>query len=182
MAFVPQDPNKSAELFSHELRSGLSWRLFVFFLITFSIAILSYFGLQFGYKLFLERSIANYDKLLEESRTKIGITEQKNLIAFYSQMINLKSLFKSHIFGSKLFEFLEKSTNVRVAYASANLSAPERELSLDGVTDSYETLVSQVISFENHSGVDRVILGSNSFDGNLVKFSLKVVFKPNFFQ
>ena len=180
MAFQSQNQNPT-QLFSYQMRSGLSWRLFVFFLITFVIAILSYAGLEYGYKTFLNKSIASYDAALEEARTKIGISEQKNLIAFYSQIVNLKSLFSSHVFGSRIFTFLESTTNLKVAYTSANLSTKDMQLSLDGVTDSYETLVSQLATFENAKEVDSVVLGTNSFDGVMVKFSVKIIFRPSFF-
>ncbi len=181
MAFEPQNQNPKLQLFSQDLRAGLSWRLFIFFLVTFSAAGLSYIGLQYGYKAFLNNSIAKYDAALEEARTRIGASEQKNLIGFYSQIVNLKSLFRTHVLGSKFFAFLEASTNTRVAYTSASLSVPEKQLSLEGVTDSYETLVSQLIAFENSKLVKSVILGNNALDNGLVKFSVKIVFVPDFF-
>lgn len=181
MAFEPKNQNPKLQLFSQDLRAGLSWRLFIFFLVAFSIAVLSYLGLQYGYKTFLNNSIEEYDAVLEEARTRIGVSEQENLIGFYSQIVNLKSLFRSHILGSKLFAFLEANTSTRVAYSSASLGVPERQLVLDGVTDSYETLVGQLMAFENAKGVESILLGNNSSDAGVVKFNLRLVFKPDFF-
>lgn len=180
MAIIPKNQNQD-QLFSSELRSGLSWRIFIFFLVTFAIAFLSYLGLEFGYKAFLSASIADLDAEIEEARTRIGIEEQENLIIFNSQLANLKTLIGSHIFGSKILAFMESATHGRVAYSAANLTVEDRTLALEGVTDSYATLVSQIVAYENAPGVENIILGSNSFDGGLVKFSVKVVFARNFF-
>lgn len=178
MAFEPQNTG----LVSHELRAGLSWRLFLFLLILFSTLFLAYLGLQFGYKTFLNNSIANYDRQIAESSTQVGEVEQNNLIGFYSQIVNLKRLLGQHVFASNLFDFLEANTHSRVAFSTVSLNTQTSELSLDGVADSYSNLVSQISHFENQPGVRRVTLGQNAADRSVVRFSIKINLDPNFFN
>jgi len=174
--------NQRSEFFSHELKAGLSWRLFTFLAIIFTVSVLTYAGLQYGYRPFLDRSIVDYENILRSATARFGAAEQSNLIGFYSQTVNLRSLFKSHILSSKVFTFLESATSPKIAYTSADLSIAEKQLTLSGVTDSYETLINQIISFERYSGVQKVLLGDNSFsDTGVARFTVKVIFNENFF-
>ncbi len=180
MAFEPKEQNTT--LFSHELRAGLSWRLFVFLLIIFSAFALSYAGLEFGYKTFLKASIDDYNKKAAAIPAKFGADQETKLIAFYSQLTNLKSLLAQHVFPSNLTAFLEASTNSNIAYTDAALDIKNSSLSLDGLADSFGSLVSQISYFETQKSVQSVTLGQNSLDKGVVRFSLKVILVPDFFN
>ncbi len=84
-----------------------------------------------------------------------------------------------HVFSSNVLSFLEASANSNIAYSGVGLNVQTNELILDGVADSYATLVSQVAYFEKQKAVKSVTLGQNSFN-KTVKFNIKVILVPGF--
>ena len=142
---------------------------------------MSYVGLNVGYRSYLNESIASLSVEIKNSAERLALTEKKDLIGFYSQITNLKGLLDSHLFGSKVFAFLESSTNFRTVYTTVNLSVPERQLTIDGLTASYDTLVQQLLHWEQSKDVERLILEENSLSSDLIKFRARVTLRPGFF-
>lgn len=175
------DQGAKPQLISHELKAGLSWRLFVTLFIVFFSLVLIYLGMEFGYKTFLRSSITSLEAQMEETGNKVGETEQQNLILFYSQLFNLKTLLNRHVFSSNLFDFLERNTHPNVVFSDLDLNTATGELTLNGIASSYSALVSQISHLESQRGVRSVSLGQNSLDRGAVRFSAKINFVPNFF-
>ena len=182
MAQTLENRGQYGEYLNLQTKTGLSWRLFLFAIFALAISVLSYLGLEFGYKSFLMSENAKAEEKIRQSFTEIEETEQKNLIAFNSQIINLKNVLGAHIFGSSLFPFLEQSTGESVVYNSMALSVADREILLDGFTDSYATLAGQAQFFEGSKSVEKVVIGSSSFSQGSVKFNLRITLKKDFFD
>ena len=193
MAQRLENKGQYGEYLHFEVKAGVSWRLLLFALFTFLIAVFAYLGLEFGYKKFLDDSIAKLDADIKASLTRVGDEEQANLVAFNSQIVNLKKITDAHVFGSNIFDFIEKSTGPTVTYGSMSLSIPKAELTLDGVADSYSTLAAQAQFFEDlrvnpkdeksPKVVDRVVVGSSSKDEDgSVKLNLKLTLNKDFFD
>jgi len=177
-----QYQSSAAEQFAGDSdQTGSSWRLFSFLLVIFSVMLSSYVGLNVGYRAYLTSSIADYDEKISASGAKLEIKERKDLVAFYSQMINLRDILKSHIFASKIFPFLESSTNLKVAYTTVGLSVPDRTMTIDGLAGSFDALVQQLAFWQQSGEVEKIILEDNSTVNDTVRFRADITFKNDFF-
>lgn len=143
--------------------------------VIFLAAILSYFGIIFGYQPFLESGIREKDGEISKLADSVSKQEQEKFIQFYSQLVNLKVLLDNHANASKAFPFLERVTHQKVFYQNATLKVPERELELEGAAESYLALAEQLESFARSSEVERYLLTQSQLKENLAQF--KVVLK-----
>ncbi|OGY57111.1 MAG: hypothetical protein A3E61_02335 [Candidatus Colwellbacteria bacterium RIFCSPHIGHO2_12_FULL_43_12] len=151
--------------------------MFVFVGIIFAFSVLSYIGLSFGYKPYLESSIQNIESEFNSLSLQIESKNQKNFVEFYSQVANLKSLLASHVQTSKVLPLLEQSTHPQVSYSAINLLVKDRSLAIDGYAASYDVLAAQLASYEQATWVDRVILNSSAVSDKTVRFSIKLNIK-----
>jgi hypothetical protein len=163
--------------FREHLDIGWPWRMLVFTLMLFLAAVLSYLGLTFGYQPYLEDSIAKTESELNSLSLQVSADSKEDFIAFYSQLVNLKSLLDKHIAVSKLLPLLEQQTSRKVAYSSATILAQEKTLRLEGLAESYQVLAAQLALFEQAPWVEKVILDDSSLSEKNVKFDLRLIIK-----
>lgn len=161
---------------------GWPWRLFLFSLLALTAAAVLYFGLEFGYKTYLNSQIQNRDGAIDELTKTISPEEQRRFIDFYSQLANLKVLLNNHLFTSRLFPLLESNTNQLVYYDSVDFSIKDRRLALEGVAASYEALSQQLAAFNQVSEVERVLINESRRDGERVRFRLNLFINPALFE
>lgn len=163
------------------LPSGTPRRILITSFVLFLAVILTYFGLAFGYKIFLENSIKDLEAEVKTVSTQISPEEQENLIKLYSQISNLQKVLVNHKDVSPIFLFLESSTHPRVVYNTMNLSVTDRELALEGAAGSYEDLAAQLAIFEKSPSVERIFLESSQAAGSVVRFRVILEFKSKMF-
>lgn len=175
------DFNPSDLTAKDQMPSGLSWHMFTFLLIVFVVTVLGYFGLEFGYKRFLNSQIKELDAQIAISTSGREAEGEKNLVDFYSRVSNVKSLMEAHPIASKVFAFLESATNVKVVYNSVGFSTSQREITLDGAAASRSVLASQLLAYESYDGVSKVQLQSDTQSGSAVKFRARIILDPKFF-
>lgn len=164
------------------LTVGWPWRMFIFTLVIFLISLLGYLGLAFGYKPYLQSSIAKVESELNSLSLQINSKDQKSFIEFYSQVANLKSLLNTHVVTSKLFPLLESSTHQKVVYSSVNLIVQEKTLRIEGFADSYETLSAQLALYKQAPWVEKVILDNSSLADKTIKFGARLIIKNEAFN
>ncbi|HEY4496938.1 MAG TPA: hypothetical protein VI432_02210 [Candidatus Paceibacterota bacterium] len=180
---TPSQTQNIKETFVQEdLTAGLSWRLFIFLLIIFSTLLFGYWGMEFGYKSFLSNSISNLDEELKVLGAEVQSVDQKNLLAFYSQIVNIRTLLGSHIFSSKVFTLLESLTHDRVAYLSSSVSVQDRTLRLEALTNSYDTAVAQLDTYSRSPSIEKVTLGGIQFVNDVIRFEVDLTLKSEVFD
>ena len=157
---------------------GWPWRLFLFSLILFALALFVYLGIIWGYEPYLRAQRQSLDQKITEIGGVINESDRENFVNFFSQLVNLQDLLNSHIKGSNIYSFLEKNTNQGVYYEGGNLSVAERYLRLDGIARSYDNLIQQLVAFEQAPEIERVILQESQTADKGVRFSLQLVIKP----
>lgn len=155
----------------------LAFSIFIFLLVG-----ISYFGLAFGYSAFLRGGIEDSSTKLDELGKRISADDQKELTGLYSQISNIEKLLNSHVLGSRVFTFLEATTVNQVTYIGADLSAPDRRLTLDGAASSYDELVRQMAAYDAASEVERINLESSETVGSVVRFKISLIMKPEIFK
>jgi len=162
---------------------GFPWLLIVFSGILFGFSLLIYGGLQ-GYNRVLDGQVADIDDQLQSLKGEVDTESQRHYLDFYSQIANVQKILNSHVQLSDFFSDLESRTNTRVKYNNIGVNASRNEITLDGVSESYERLAEQLESFRLMQGVTRVELKSSSVNtnGNRVDFSISVKVLPQAFQ
>lgn len=160
-----------------KLAVGWPWRMFVFTLIMLLAAVVTYLGLSFGYKPYLQNSVSEAESELKSLSLRISPESQRNFIRFYSQVSNLKSLLAKHVIASKLFPLLETVTNKKVVYSLTTLIPEEHTLRIEGFVASYEILAAQLTLYEQAPWVEKVILDNSSLSGKTIKFGARLIIK-----
>ena len=180
----PQYPSLNNQILTHseKVPSGVPGRFLAFSIFIFLLVMVSYLGLTFGYSAFLRGEIEDSKAKLDELGGRISLNDQKELTQLYSQISNIEKLLNSHILGSRVFSFLEATTASQVNYIGADLSVPDRRLTLDGAAASYDELVRQMVAYDGASEVERINLESSEVVGPVVRFKISLVFKPEIFK
>ena len=164
-----------------ELPVGWPWRFFLFSLLIAVTAVVAYAGLAFGYMPFLQSQIARQEENLEELGRVVPQKKQDELTGFYSQLVNLQGVVKSHAAVSPLFNIIESRTNTGVQYTLFEVRVPERKATLEGVAASYGIFAQQLHAFNLTPEIESMIVNdSNALEGR-VKFRLSIIFKPALF-
>ena len=147
-----------------------------------SIAVIVYGGLLYGYKPYLENQIADVDEEINALAAKIPKENQEQLLRFYSQLSNLKNILDNHTIASKFLAFLEKNTNRRVFFTKLTEITSERTITLEGVTDNYDTLAQQLQAFKEAKEVERFVISDSQLNENQIRFKVQVVLSPALFK
>ena len=119
-------------------------------------------------------------KVLESKENK---EMQTKIIALEKTLKNTKTLLKSHIYSSQIFDWLEKLTLGQVQWTSFDLKAKTGQLSLKGQTANYNTLAKQILIFENDPEVKNIKtsgIALSQLGG--VGFSMEIVLEPKIFS
>ena len=180
----PQYPSLNNQILSHseKVPSGVPGRFLAFSVFIFLLVTVSYLGLAFGYSAFLRGEIEDSSAKLDELGQRISTDDQRELTQLYSQISNIEKLLNSHILGSRVFTFLEAATVSQVAYIGADLSVPDRRLTLDGAASSYDELVRQMAAYDEAPEVERISLESSETVGSVVRFKISLIMKPEAFK
>ena len=171
-----------ARLGAERLSAGWPWRLFLFSVLIAATSLVAYVGMEFGYKFYLQSQIQAKDQAIKDLTQKVSEQDQEKFINFYSQMANLKVLLDEHIIVSKIFPFLETNTNKLVYFNVLDFNFKDRRLSLEGFAQSYEILAQQLEALNRAPEVNQLLVNESQTQGNIVKFRLSFVLKPEFFK
>ena len=148
---------------------------------SFLAALLVYIGLAFGYTGFLESSITDLEEEMDTLSRQISPEQQEALARLYSQINNLQMLLGEHVETTGLFAFFEANTDPNTAYASVNVLVESNEINIEGVTDTYESLVSQLAIYEQAPEVNSFLLESSTVSDGVVRFKLNLRMTPDTF-
>ena len=159
-----------------------AWRLLSFMIFVFAVFLLSYFGLTFGYRKFLEAQLNKTKQDLADLASQISKEQQETYLKFQYQLVNLQKLLTSHVIIANLLPLLEANTNQSVSFSSLEVSAVDHKLNLQGVARSYDVLASQLQAFEELPSVVRYQITSTKLkEGGKVDFTASVILNPSVF-
>ena len=152
---------------------GGAWKLLYFMSFVFLVFLLTYVGLTFGYKNFLEARIDTTTKKLGTLvATDPTLGKQDEFLAFQTQLINLKNVLDTHSSPSKILKLLEAHTNARVQYTNLTFSVPDRRVEVQGIAPTYDILAEQLQAFANMKELTRYEMGNARIkEGGAVNFS-----------
>lgn len=177
-------PQKVIEQLGREPSRTPGWagQILMFSGTIFFISLVIYFGLNFGYKTYLNSTVKKLQDQVATFSQQISVEDQKKIISFYSQISNLKTALTNHVFSSQLFSWLEKNTQVNVFFDKFNLNVANNQLSLSGVAKTMDDVNQQLVIFQSQENVSKLALGSVNFTGGIWRFETVLSFHPGYFS
>jgi len=92
------------------------------------------------------------------------------------------NLIDRHLFSSKVFEIIEKSTHPQVWFTEFDLDSREKTIALSGETQSFETLGQQIFIMRNEEAISSVELEDLTINADgRVEFNISLTLKSNAF-
>ncbi len=180
---MPTYDQKTDDLLAPEENAiGWPWKIFLTMATACSLVIAGYLGLRLGYQPRLEGQIAQVEQDIKDLAKDLPLEAQQKFLKFYSQVVNVDILLKTHGGLTKLFEFLEKNTNTHVVYDDVRFDAGRREFSLDGVADSYQILAEQLQAFAVAPETEKSLVSQSRLVENKVRFRMTVVVAEKFLK
>lgn len=163
--------------------SGVTWRLLVFSIVVFLVLVVSYIGLEFGYKTFLNNQIDSIKAQAEQLVSGVQGEEQEAVIDFYSRLANIQSLLTEHVYTSRFLRLLEANTDKGVFFTNADVKVETGEAVMEGSALSYAELARQLEAFKELEGVEDVELaGAQTADNGRVSFEIQFRLDRNIFD
>ncbi|MFY9457689.1 MAG: hypothetical protein WAP23_02045 [Candidatus Spechtbacterales bacterium] len=129
-------------------------------------ALVFYEGILRGEASDIQAKIKNFEKHRDADK-------ENAVLAFDAKLTKLSSILDNHIYSSGLFAFIEGITHPKVQFINFSFSADEGKLTLNGITESYETFGEQIIALELDEKLrDIVILDVKLQKTGQVEFSI----------
>lgn len=162
---------------------GWSGQLLMFSSTIFFISLVVYLGLIFGYRPYLNSQVKRLNDKIQSLSQQIPLDDQKKIINFYAQLVNLKAVLNGHIFTTPIFGWLEKNTQLNVYYTRLGLNAQNRQVTVVGLAKTVNDLVEQIKIFDDDPGVVKLNFGNSSIGtGGFWQFSLILTLTPEMFK
>ncbi len=157
-------PQQVVEQLSQETRRTPGWS---FGVILFSggillIVLAIFAGLRYGYEPYLNGQIASLQKQVGQLGQSVTPAEEANLVTFYSQISNLQSLVKNHIYFSQFLTWLENHTEANIYFTNMTY-AQNRQVTLAGIAKTPADISEQVAVFEASPDVTSVSLSNITY-------------------
>jgi len=163
---------------------GVGWpkKFLTFSVAIFAFVFIVYFGLAFGYEIFLRSSIEKVEGELGSLSSQITDQQKTDLTTLYSQVTNIRDLLKGHTLTSQVFTLIEAITSQQVKYVGFDLSVPDKAVDIDGFAAAYEDLVSQLVLYEESPQIERFTLEESAIQNGVVGFKVKLFLVEDILQ
>lgn len=159
------------------------WKTLSFAISLFIVTIIIYALLALGYIPFLNRSINQLENRIDDLDKRAPQQDIKNrFVIFYSQVVGINALFRSHTSIMPFFDKIESRTKNNIGFSGININVLENMANMEGLADDFNILAGQMILYENIDNVDEVILSSANTFEHLVRFNLRINFNNDFFK
>ena len=144
------------------------------------LMIVLYVGINFGYKAYLNNSIATTKTKIDAFSAQISQTDQDRVANFYSQLQNLQQLLGSHTTASPVLSLLERTSTPNVYYTKLSVNSNVNEADVNGAARSLEDIAQQASVLESQSGVVDHVNFSNAgtVQGGVWQFTMNIFLVP----
>jgi hypothetical protein len=173
--------NVAAQFVKNTDRSvGWPWKLMLFSLLLFALAVVLYGGAIFGYIPYLKSQISELDNNISQLKRDIDSETRSRFLDLYSQISGIQKLLKEHVKTSRLFALLEANTNTKVKYDRVRINTDQLKIDIDGSAATYEHLAQQLEAFRRNPNISRINLKeSHVGEGGMIAFSLTLSLTPS---
>lgn len=170
MQETPKTPGWSAELLS-------------FAVAVFVISVVVYIGIVLGYQPYTNAQVKKLDDQIALFEKQVPASEQEQIAAFYSQLINVNMILGSRGSAQSVFGWLEGRTETNVSFGAVALNLDEGKISLSGTAKSADDVGYEARIFEQDPNVASVLLGSIApGSSGEWQFSITITLVPGFFK
>jgi hypothetical protein len=138
------------------------------------IVVFIYAGLKFGYEKYLNNQ---NDALTAQAQTvgkQVSPADETNLVRFYSQVINLESLVKNHVYFSQFLTWIEQNTEANVYYGNISFAAGN-QITLSAFAKTSADVSQQFSIFESSPEVSMASLSNVNFSPTANEWAFNVV-------
>jgi hypothetical protein len=141
---------------------GWSSRLLLSALGLFVVALVVFAGLNYGYVPALKSQKDSLDAKSEQFSQDILPADQANIVAFYSQLTNIKTALDNHVHVSSFFAWLEQHTLGTIYYTKLSLTVANRHVLMNGAARSVADITDQIAFLQAQPEVERLVVNSIS--------------------
>ena len=157
---------------------GWSSGVLLFSSAVFIVALVIYFGIAVIYQPVLNNKIKSIQSQITTLSQSISSDDQANLVTFYSQITNLQSLLKRHVFFSQFFSWFEKNTEANVYYSQFSFGSGN-QITITGNAPTEADINEQIAIFEASPEVQKVVVTTvGSVGTNVYQFSATLLVNP----
>lgn len=114
-------------------------------------ALVFYEGILRGVSRDIQADIKNFEK-------QRNADKENAVLQFDAKLSRLSSILDNHIYSSRLFVFIESITHPKAQFINFGFASNEGKLTLNGVTESYETFGEQIIALEQSEKVSGLVI------------------------
>lgn len=177
-------PQQVVEQLSHGSTRTPGWSsgILLFSGSIFLIVVLIYAGLRLGYEPYLNSQLSSLEAQAQKVGQSVSMTDEANLVKFYSQISNIQSLIENHVFFSQFLTWLEKDTEANIYYTSMVFTSGN-QIVLVGVARTSADVSEQVAAFEASPAVSAISLSNVTFSPAVNEwiFSAVLTVRPSVF-
>jgi len=155
--------------------SGLIILSIIFLVIAIGIYIAALF-----YQNYLNKSIADWDNKTKELSKEISVNDRNEVLAFYSQLFNLKTLLSQHVYSTNIFSRLELITHPQVMFTNFSYNYKTSQIKLEGNAKDLNVLAQQLLAFYKTTDFKKINISDIRSTPDNINFSLEINFDPNF--
>lgn len=146
----------------------------------FIVMIVVYAGLAFGYQTYLRRSVAALKDKRDAVSASVPAEAQAETAAFYSQLVNLRTLLGAHSRVSPAFALVERSASPNAYFTRMNVNVATNEMTLTGAARTLKDIADQAALIERQPEVSRASFNNaGAGTSGIWQFTMTVFLKPD---
>lgn len=173
-------PQQAVEKLANEpvATQGIYKELLVLATALLALMLVLYGGIAYGYQAYLKSSIANLDKSIAKFGESIPQAQQDETADFYSELVNLRELLRTHTTASPVFALLERTANPNIYFTKLNLNTTTNEVDLTGAAKNLTDAAALVAFLERQPEVARVNFTNAGNQNGIWQFAMSVFLNP----
>lgn len=148
----------------------------------FFIFLFTYLGIIYGYDSYLNNQSRKLNDAIQAFGQQVPAADQVNIISFYSQIVNLKSILKNHVYFSPFLLWLEKNTEANVFWSAMQADTARSSVTFMGIARTIGDFNQQAAIFASRPEVVKEEATNVALVNGLWQFNLKIYFNQSFFQ
>ncbi len=161
-----------------------TWQKALFYFLIFLLVILAiiYFALNH-----LQGEAQVYfdgmEKELSEMETPATLALETEVFSYKKRIDDFTPFLGEHVFGSRIFEFLESKTHPKVSFLKMSLDLQSSVVSRSGMTDNFLSLGQQLSIFKKQEMVESLGLSNISLSKRGgIEFDVNISFNKKLFE
>ncbi|MDO8601426.1 MAG: hypothetical protein Q7R46_01945 [bacterium] len=156
--------------------------LFYFSIGLFLASIFSFFALSNSQKR-AEKSLQSLEQSLSQTGTAGQLNLEKEIKITEKQVNDFSQVLNSHIYLSKIFDFLPKIIHPKARFKQTGLDATKSEVNISGEVESLTSLQQQIFIFQKEPLIKSFTMNSFSIgEKGKINFNFNLLLNPKIFN